>query len=188
MSFPIGKIVIDAIVDRLKDDNDGFNVTFNNLRVDYGVSRESVIDFAPLDGTSKNFVLANLDPSDWVTAANPTFPFVTLFVESSTNQNLQKFHQFSGEVRVGLNVFLSWSNPKLRIDAFEPEASCYEETVFTVFNRARNASPDDQNWGEEITFNGNVSCQRTRLERGENFWRQALGFRMEFEVDQRGEV
>jgi len=73
------------------------------------------------------------------------------------------------------------------MEVFEAIANCVEETMFTVFNRARNAHPGDQDW-DVVTYNGDLELNRSRVERENEYWGQVLSFTATFEVDQRGEI
>ncbi len=187
--YPVTRTATDAVLTRLSmDDPDGFNGVYNVLASDYGVASDMGIIWTPDGGAaSPNFARANVSPADWTHASAFKFPFVTLFGEYSVNNNAQKFHQFAGWVTVGFNVFLSWRAGRVLID-FEGTSACVEETVYTVLNRARNADPGDQDWGETLAYNGDLSMTPSRLERGEEFWQQLLAFKMKFEVLQRGAV
>lgn len=191
MGFPMSGEVISRIVTRLSDDTWGLNATFNALAPNYSLPTESAtlaIDFDPANGKSKNFALADVNPKDWEGAGAYAFPLVTLFTDGGSNQNMQKFHQFSGPIHVGLNVFLSWRENRLKLSVFEPYAWCMEEAVITVMNRARNAFPIDQDWGEVAVYNADISWQKSRVDRGGYFWIQGIAFKMLFEANQRGEV
>ncbi len=191
MSFPITTLVLDAIETKLSDDAEGINPVFNALAAGYGLTPPDpnatlAINFvADTAGASNNFVRANIDPDEWEARGAYKFPLVTLFGARSTNKNYQKFHQFSGDVQVGLHVFLSWRQSRLKID-FQSYADCMEETVVTLFNRARNAFPIDQEWGDGIVYNGDISLTRSRIGKGGEGWSQLLAFQAEFQVDQRG--
>lgn len=183
--------MIDQITTRLADDTWGLNATYNALAPSYDLPEESAtlaIDFAPASGKSKNFALANVSPKEWEGSGAFSFPLITLFTNDAENQNLQKFHQFSGPVSVGLNVFLSWRENRLKLSVFEPVAWCMEEAVLTVMNRARNAFPIDQDWGEVVVYNGDIGWSKSRVERGGQFWVQGIAFKILCEAIQRGEV
>lgn len=192
-SFPISKAVTDRVFDRLVRNSEGFNETFNRLAVHYGTLEASDIVFQPATGTaSPNFARANVSLSDWLKTSATRPPLVTLFSARATNTNEEKYMQFSGPVIVGLNVFATWRDGK--VINFESTANCYEETVFTIFNRARNADPGDQDWGDleddgqDVVYNGDLDLQKSRVERGDKFWTQLLSFTATFEVHSRGEV
>ncbi len=191
-SYPISKSVTDRVFDRLTRNNEGFNETYNRLAPDYGIAADSNIVFLPTSGQSPNFARANVSLTDWLKTSATRPPLVTLFAARSTNQNLEKFFQFSGPVVVGLNVFATWLQG--RVIDFEATAACYEETVFTIFNRARNADQGDQDWGDleddgqDVVFNGDLDMNKSRVERGDKFWEQLLSFTATFEVHSRGEV
>jgi hypothetical protein len=114
---------------------------------------------------------------------------MTLFSDQLTNENQQKFQLFAGSVIIGLNVFLSWNQPRLSLGVFEPTAWCVEETLMTIMNRARGADPEDQDWGVEaatVAYNGEFTLAKSRVERGDSFWRQLLAWKFHFLVLQKG--
>ncbi len=194
MAYPISKAALDAVFFRLTANNEGFNETYNALASSYGVPANMSIVFSPTPpAPSPNFSRGNVSPLDIVETSAVKFPYVTLFVDRIFNENTQKFHQFSGVVSVGLAVLLSWPEGRVLPD-FESQAACVEETVVTIMNRARNAHPGDQDWGDlegsgaDIVYNGELEGTRSRVERGNQFWSQLLLFRMTFEVHSRGEV
>lgn len=196
MSYPVSKGVLDQVFERLSaEDADGvggFNTVFNSLASGYeltGPRAAMAITFVPATGKrSPNFFRGNLSGDDIIASTTIKFPFITMFPISSVNENLQKFHQFSGTVAMGMNIFLSWKEDDANGVDFNAYAMCVEETMYTVFNRCRNASPGDQDWTDSITYNGDLTCQLGRVIRGEEFWGIQLGFTATFEVDQRGEV
>jgi len=187
MGYPITKLVLDQIFSRFIESGDGWNDVYNGLASDYSVEPDMAIDFAPGSGFSANFALANIAPRDRMTTSNFKFPFMSLFSLKSVNTNLEKYQMFAGEVVIGFNVFLSWKGSKIALD-MESIANCVEETAFTIFNRARHAHPEDQDWGDGPVYNGDLSLTRSRIERGAEFWDQLLSFQAGFDVHQRGEV
>lgn len=192
MSFPVSGEVINAIVTRMSDATFGFNPTFNALAAGYGLTGPQAtmaIDWTGTASKSKNFVQADVDATEWEESGVFQFPMVTLFSKSGRNENQQKFHQWSGPVNIGMNVWLSWREERLKVSLFEPLAWCVEETVITVMNRARNAFPGDQEWGDgTIVYNGGIGFNKTKIGRGAQFWAQLMMFDFEFEVHQVGEV
>lgn len=192
-SYPVTGAVVDAVYYRFTANDEGFNETFNRLAPNYGVPATMAIMFAPgSNAASPNFAKANVDPEVWLTSSATSFPFMTLFGNGIRNTNETKFHQFSGAVEIGVNVFLSWPTGRVLQD-FTSLAACVEETMLTLFNRARNANPDDQDWdfpGEnvDVVYNGDIYMTPSRVERGEESWKQLLAFRASFRVDAKGEV
>lgn len=180
--------VVEQVRLRFADDDGGLNATYNALAPNYGIPADLAISFNPADNKSPNFALADVSPEDWYESGSARFPLVTLFAHGLENRNWQKFHQFSGDVHVGVNVFLSWSEPRLKLTRFEPTAWCWEETMVTIFNRARHSFPSDQDWTESIVYNGDIGLKKTPVKRGAKFWEQALMFYATFVVDQRGDV
>ncbi len=191
MAYPISKAVLDQVLARLTDaaDNgaDGWNAIYNGLASSYGLAADMAIEFTAADGASPNFAMANVAARDWIKTSGFKFPFMTLFSIRSVNTNLEKYHQFAGSVDVGINVFLSWKVGRVKLD-FESLANCVEETAFTLFNQARNAFPADQDWSDEVVYNGDLALTRSRVERGAEFWDQLMSFQAGFDVHQRGEV
>lgn len=191
MGYPMSGAVIEQIVTKLSNSSWGLNATYNALAATYSLPAESAtlaINFAPTNGKSLNFALANVNPKDWEGTGAYQFPLVTLFTDGGANENHEKFHQFSGPVHVGMNVFLTWRENRLALSVFEPVAWCMEEAVVTVFNRARNAFPIDQDWGQVAVYNGDINWAKSRVERGGAFWLQGIAFKLLFEVNQRGDT
>lgn len=192
-AYPVGKAVVDEIQIKLSDDTSGLNATYNGIAASYGVPADLAIDWVGgVKKKSKNFVLANVNPDDWTGSGAFEYPLITLFTEGGVNQNDQKFHLYSGPVHVGMNVFLSWDEARLKLDRFEPTAWCMEDAITQVFNRARNAFPVDQFWNAtdngDVAYNGNIMWQKSRVEQAAGFWRQALAFKFIFEINQRGDI
>lgn len=191
-AYPIGQAVISEVQTKLADTDWGLNATFNGIAASYGVPATLAIDFTgSAKGASKNFVLANVNPLEWEGSGAFQYPLVTLFTDDGRNENWQKFHLYSGPVQVGLNVFLSWKEERLKLAVFEPLAWCWEDAITQVFNRARNAFPIDQDWnagGNDVAYNGNISWQKSRVQRTAEFWGQALAFKFVFEINQRGDI
>lgn len=188
MSYPVSKEVIAQMIMRLADETYGLNATYNGLAPGYGISADLNIVFDPTDKKSMNFAIANVTDTDWIGSGAFKYPLVNVYTERAVNENLQKFHQFSGSVVAGVNVWMSWREDRLKIDKFEPTTWCMEEAIITVFNRARNAFTIDQDWGDFVVYNGNIDMVKSRVERGGQFWKQLLKFTLAFEVNQRGEV
>jgi len=186
MSFPISSEVLSQIYTRMADDNYGLNTTFNSLATGYSLTQRFAINFtADAVGSSNNFVMADVDPGEWQKASSFRYPLVTLFVDYSENENLQKFHMFSGTIVAGLNIFVEWTQTRIGLE-FEKYTNCVEEAVYTVMNRARGAFQGDQDWGRLAVYNGNLQLKKSRLQRGASFWIQALQFRATFELNQFG--
>jgi len=189
MNFPVSYAAVTQVVNRMADDVAGLNATYNNLISGYGLTTELAIVFDPSNQKSKNFALANVSDQDWQKSGAFNYPLVSIFSEGMVNENYQKFQMFAGNVKVGMNVFLSWNTTRLRLDQFEPTAWAMEEAVITIMNRARNADPGDQEWnnnGAIVAYNGEFSLLKSKVERGDSFWRQLLAFKFDFLVIQGG--
>jgi hypothetical protein len=187
-SFPIGRAVLEPMLRKFSSNVDGFNVTFNALAPIYGVPATMAIDFTPSDNKSMNFALANVDAPDWIASGAYKFPLFTMFVEKARNMNNRKFMMFSGEVTAGINIWLNWDSPRLKLTDFEPLSGCVEETVVSIMNRAREGF-DDQFWNDDdadVVYNGDIDWTRSPVKRGDSFWAQVIQFRMMFDVDQGG--
>lgn len=192
MSYPITNAVTTQLIARLSDaannGADGWNAVYNSLAPGYGIPANMAIDFAgDTRASSKNFVLGDIDVTAWEETSAFNFPLMTLFGMRSINQNWQKFHLFSGDIDIGINVFLSWENTRVLLD-FSPWADCVEEAMFTLLNRARNANPADQDWSEEVVYNGDLELKRSPIILAGESWRQLLAFKATFEGVERGET
>jgi hypothetical protein len=195
-NYPVSDAVMTQLVARFSDPEQGWNATYNELAPNYAnVPAAMAIDFAGLaNGRSVNFIKANIAPDDWIDTTAYQFPLLGLYIASSRNENLQKFHQFSGTVVAGVSMFLSWDNARLIID-FHSIPSCVEETIYTIFNRARISNPGDQDWNNllpdndpgDVVFNGDVQVIRHPLRRGDGMWAMAVTASAEFQVDQKGQ-
>jgi hypothetical protein len=188
INYPISQAVLDQVFNRLSSGLDGFNYVYNQLAPNYGLAADMDIVFVPTEDFSMNFSKSNVNPQDWLDTSGFKYPFVTLFSERSQNQNLEKFHQFSGEVVIGFNVFLSWKQSRVLVD-FESYTHCVEETVYTILNRCRgNFFPGDQDWSKYVVYNGDIEMQKSGLQRGGYFWVQLCAFKATFEVNQFGQT
>lgn len=191
-NYPVGAAVLAQLFSRFSDSVSGWNATFNALAPFYGVPADMAIDFVGAQGRSKNFVKANIRPDDWISTSSFEFPLLALFIKQSRNENLQKFMQFSGTVTAGIMVLLSFENARVVID-FDSIASCVEETIYTVMNRARISSPGDQDWNNlldgvgDVVYNGDVDVIRMPLARGDEMWGLPISASAEFQVDQKGQ-
>lgn len=176
------KLVIDAVLARLSDPLEGFNATFNDNAATFdGVAANMAIDFT--SAPSKNFVLGDVDPSDFEQTSPFTYPMLTLFATRVRNTNRVKFNTFSGIVTCGFNVFVTWRNNNVKRD-FESYAHAVTSTGLWIMNRARLSEPSDQDWGLNVVYNGDVEVVRSAVKPGKDNWFKQIGFQMTFEVDQ----
>ncbi len=192
INYPVSAAVKQQLYARFSDSVQGWNPTYNALAASYGVPATMAIDFVGTNGRSMNFVKANIRPDDWIDTSAYQFPLLALYANRSRNENLQKFHQFSGTVIAGLSLFFSIDNPRLLIDMFDTVGDCAEETIYTIFNRARISDPGDQDWNYllangDVVYNGNVEVIRHPLARGDGMWALPITATAEFEVDQKGQ-
>jgi hypothetical protein len=107
-----------------------------------------------------------------------TYPFCCLYVRESANTNIQKFNQFSGQVRCVFDVYLSWI-PIKGLQNFDAYPNCVEDVVFDVINRELN-----QDWAMPVVYNGMAQARRGPVIYGAQNWKQQIGFSFVFEVHQ----
>ena len=175
------KTALSQLVRRLAA-NDGLNATFNAMAASANVLGEVgqlAIDFTSTP--SKNFILGDVDPGDFEQTSVFRYPLLTAYAKKSENNNFQKFTTFSGLVVIGVNVFLSWRHNNALRD-FETYSSLMSGAMYTVLNRSRNDV--DQDWSQEVTYNGNVGLVKSSIKRDAENWFQQLAFTLVFEVDQ----
>jgi hypothetical protein len=164
----ISKAVRDAVRERLADESIGFNTRFAELAGDYGVDLVS-IDWGP---HSRQFFQGALDRADLEDTTATRGPMVALYVARSANGNLQKFCTFSGTVTVGLDFHLTWRQSRAGRD-YESLGDAIEEAIFRTFNETEFG---------EVVYNGDLSLERSPVEKGGEHWIQTLTFAATFEV------
>lgn len=119
--------------------------------------------------SSVNFFKGRLGP-DELEKSGTTFkyPLMFLYSRAGVQQNLQKFHRFSGVVRVGLDVHLSYKESQA-IQNFEKGLDAVEQAVLNTFNKE-----DAQSWPDTVVYNGLISFERSSLVVGGLNWLQSL--------------
>ncbi len=183
-AWPIAKLPLTALRERLSHETYGLNAVYNAKRGYYGLTKDLAITF---DSRSPNFFPGDFNPEQLIGAVPAKYPFMTIFSRGIKVENLQKFHQFSGPVEIQINVFLSWPDQAPR-EIFTDSAECMTESIVEVLNRAPASLPGAQDWGDEVTYNGDIEMVPSEIVLGGGFWKQLLQFKLMFEVDQRGDV
>lgn len=180
MSIPqvqISDIATAAVLSLLSNEAKGFNPLFVQQAAIYGIP----VDWAQLDfsDSTDNFIQGQVDPDQYESSGEISYPFACLYVLESANTNNIKFATFSGFVRVVLDVYLSWGAIR-GIPNFEKYSNCLESVVVSVMNSWQNQAFSNRS----LTYNGGVQCRRGPITfAGEN-WRQRLGFSFLFQVDE----
>ena len=159
---------------RLSDPVKGFNPLYASRLTSYSPElKPIVLDFT---GPSVNFGFMQLSDSDMLEQSGYIkYPFVNMYTLETANRNFEKFNKFAGQVRVGIEFWLSFPKQRQTFD-FEAIPGCVESVMYHIYNRQ-----DDQGWQNNVVYNGNMSSRRAALTfSGEN-WRQRLGFSLLFE-------
>lgn len=159
---------------RLASSTTGFNplyaaqVTLNPSQL-----KPVVIDFT---SPSNNFLFGQIGDADRLEQTGfLKYPFVNMYTLESGNGNLEKFNSFAGQIRVGIEFWLSFPQQRQLFD-FEAIPDAVEAVMYYIFNRQ-----DDQDWTNNVVYNGQMSSRRSPLVfAGEN-WRQRVGFSLIFQ-------
>lgn len=162
-----------AIVSRLSNVTTGFTPNLVSRLADAGITPpigwKLPISY---DAGSFNFFQGDLSAQDLDNTSTITYPAQTLFSTGAVNNNREKFHMFAGTCVFGLNTMCSWKSGKALPD-FETVMDCVEEALFITFN-----SQNNQAWAtdDQLSYNGDLSLQRTKLSKGaENFYQAMIG-------------
>lgn len=178
----ISKRVRDAIVARLADGTYGFNTQFAAIAGGYGLTASQIAAFT-IDWTaaSKQFFQGKLSPEDIDDTTASKYPLVFLYTDSirTPGEDARKFQVFSGDVVIGLDVWISTRAGNALRD-FETFPDAVEDAVLKVFN--------DPSWtavqgGGQVFYNGQISADRTPVDTGAENWLQGIRFRLIFGVD-----
>lgn len=167
--------VLNQCFARLSDPVKGFNPLYASLLSSYTPElKPIVLDFT---GPSVNFAFMQLEDADMLEQSGfVKYPFVNMYTLESANRNLEKFNKFAGQVRVGIEFWLSFPKQRQTFN-YEAMPGCVEAVMYHIYNRQ-----DDQGWQNNVVYNGNMSCRKAPLRfAGEN-WRQRLGFSLIFEA------
>ena len=167
-----GKLIRNAIVARLSDDTSGLNALLSAHAVEHGVS-PFAIDFT---AKSNNFRMAFIDPIALRSSSAIKFPLVALYQTRTTNEDLQKFHTFSGTTTISMDVHYEYIGQSVPYDT-ESSADLIDKVVKTVMNTTSN-----QNWGLEIVYGGQLAAIRLPLAASQKGWLQTLRYQFVFEV------
>jgi hypothetical protein len=174
----ISQYAVNAVITRLSDPATGFNPGIATNAAIYGLPVFIQINWT---STSTNFVKAQVDPENLEKSGILTYPFICIYTKETANQNLTKFSQFSGLIRVILEVHLSYI-PIRGIQDHESYGNCVEDVLYDVINRVQN-----QNWSSgniPLIYNGGMRIKRNPLVWSAQNWKQALGAELIFQVDQ----
>lgn len=168
----IARRVREAVHARLSDSTTGFNPTLAAISSTYGI-RPFEVNFG---SKSFNYVLGHISPDMLEQSSDFRYPLMAIYIQEGAHTGVQKFNNFSGPIRLIIDVWLSWSEIKGLRD-FESYADAVNDAIVDVMNRTVN-----QNWIGGVVYNGNVQFRRgPLLFAGEN-WRQQLGHSFLFEV------
>ena len=168
--------VVTQVYSRLSDPVGGFNPGIVANAANYNLPTNFiVVDWST---SSANFVFGQVDPLLVEKSGIITYPWAALYIRESANTNIQKFNQFSGQVRCVFDVYLSWI-PIKGLQNFDAYPNCVEDVVLDVINRVEN-----QDWAMPVVYNGQIQSKRGPVIYGANNWKQQIGFSMIFEVHQ----
>jgi hypothetical protein len=170
-----GNIARSAVLARLASTTTGFNPSYAASLSNYPGTPSMTIDFTT-GAKSLNFFLARIDVEDIVETATSKFPIMCLWQGPGSNGNTQKFTRFSGLVRVGIDVHLSYKTSQA-LRNYEAWPDAVVDTVITVMH-----NPDTQDWGYNLVYNGQLSYESQKLRRGAENWLQTVYFQTTFEV------
>lgn len=183
-NLQVSRACRNAVIDRISDANNGFTPRLIAALAD--ASQDIPLGWklpVVFDNSARNYISGDVAPEDLDSTSNVTYPFVSLFSLRAVNENQQKFQAFSGPVYLGLNVFLSWGASRLLPD-FESIADCVEEAVIATFNSAQTIAWTYNRGG--LVYNGDISCDRSRLSKDAENWFQTLAFKLTLEVHTAG--
>lgn len=145
-----------------------FNTLLSTVAPAYGV-QPFTIDFTSVP-KSQNFFWGALDPNDLEDSTVYKLPLMTLYTTQSANQHRQKPATFSGVVRLGSDVVLSWRGGNANQD-FEALADALEDVMNTIANELAQL-------GHVVS----MGMDRGPVKRGQQNWWQLLRFSFLFEV------
>lgn len=174
-----GGLVRSAVIGRLSHSATGFNACYIAARQNYPTAPDMVIDFAP---SSKNFFACQVSAEQLGKTTPFKYPALCLYSAASANKNVQKFHRFSGPVRLYMKFFLSGQTIASSAAPRESEiwADAVEGAVFETFH---NPLPSVQTiWDGPVVYNGDLACQRGNLDLSGANWRMDLTFLGTFEA------
>lgn len=173
MLYDVSGVVTSEVLTRLSDVASGFNATVALAAAAKGLQPFISIDFSD---TSANFFQGDIDPELYEKSGDLKYPAMSLYTVSSRFTGGQKFNQWSGDVVVGIDVFLSWRNIKGRVP-FDRYCDCVENAMFDVVNRVEN-----QDWAYPVVYNGQIACDRAKTVFGAGNFRKDMRFGLAFQV------
>lgn len=170
----ITKAARDAVRTRLMDPAYGFNAAIATVAPSYGTTAIA-LDFS---AAGKRFFEAFIHPDQVENSSALRYPVAMLYGTIAQNRNFTKHTDFSGQVQVVFQVWLSWrhGNP---VPNTEDLVDAVEDTLARVFQ--------DRTWAAAYTaplvYNGDLTVARAQLEQAGEHWRQGITARLTFEVD-----
>lgn len=167
----VSQRVLDAVHARLSNQQTGFNAGLAQRVIDVNLPPFLKVDWAH---PSNNFVFGQVNPTLLEQTGIFKYPFVCLYILESGQTGDQRFNQFSGLIRCGLDFYLSWKTITGKYD-YETYANVVEDVVIDVINRVEN-----QAWGKPLVYNGGIQCRRSPLEFAAENWRQRVSFSITF--------
>jgi hypothetical protein len=179
---PLSRLVRQAVATRLADPSIGWNARMAEAAALYDLKPQpKAIDFS---SKSRQFIMGQINPVLMENTSSFTYPLIALYTHGVINKNYEKFHPFSGDCVLGLDVWWSWS-PSNTLQDYETFTDSVEEVVLEIINGfgPSGLGESTQNWGPLLVYNGGVTCSRTDLALASNNWLQALQFRITFGVE-----
>lgn len=180
MQLAVGQTILDLVYARLSNAANGFNATFATT------AASSAYQLTPFTinfqlTNSENFFYGQFDPDLLEVTGIFSYPFMTMYVLSSKNQNFEKFSQFSGAVQVVVEIHMSWKNITGRRVNFEKWLNCLEDVMVDLMNRMTHPDGTDaQSWGQTAVWNGDIACKRGALRMAGGNFEQKIGFSLTF--------
>lgn len=181
MTVNPGKLVLDGMVAKLSDPDEGWNPTANGILHGYGLKPDMAIEF----NSVRNFFLGDVAVGDLEGTTAIKFPVMTLFASAIVNDAEEKPLLFSGTVIIGWNMILSWMPSKALRD-FEIYSNAIAESMIWIVNRARPGY-EDQKWDPSfsVAYLGNIAIRKSVIKRGEDQaqnWYQQVSATLSFAV------
>jgi hypothetical protein len=180
----ITRVMRAGIRARLAHEETGFTPLFESQLDDMGITLPTNFKLPiNFENDSRNFFMADITPEDFERTTGFTYPMMTLFAISSANQNKTKFHAFSGEAAMGLNLYISWPQTRAIVD-MEDVCDAAESALYETFN-AGALLDWSQLHDTRLVYNGEFSLARSKTVKGAESWRQDLYGRIVMDIHDR---
>lgn len=175
----ISALPLEALISKLRST---FNTNLANVAEPvYGVKPfEIEFPLNPYSKNTKSFLLGQLRPSDVDSFGATEINKLVMYVDQSSNLNLEKPRDFSGVVIVALDFHLQWKSNSMQQN-LEGLSLAVEDAVAESIQ-----GYTQQNWGAGVVYNGQFSCIRGALavpDQGQGSLRQIVAFRLQFQID-----